>query len=232
MNKLPANLRALFGFLRAFSLLWLIAFPLITVLNPWFQRQFAAEPKHAVGIGEFKFTVAQDPLLVSVDNNRTQMEVRFLQATGTLNLAALSSSMRWWVMGSMLLGHSLVAGWYFWLFGRLRNLCHNLECGLVFSHENTKTISQIGWGLIAYTCFGVLLGIVMSDTIMDPLYVGATIQGTVGEFLKLDPHGFRFDVGIPTGGPVGNLVLGCLVLLLARAFDQGLKLKAENDLTV
>lgn len=232
MLNLPRNLRALFGFLRALSLLWLVAFPLITVLNPWIQAQFSANPVHTVGIGDLQFTTKDAPLLVSAEDGQPRLEVRFLHASGTLNLATLSSPQRWWVTASLLLAHGLGAGWYAWLFGRLRNMCQNLERGLVFAPENTKSLAQIGWGLIVYTCAGVLLGVVMRDTILDPLYAGATIQSGFGELLALDPHGMRLNIGLPADGPAGNLVLGCLVLLLARAFDQGLKLKTENDLTV
>lgn len=232
MFNLPRNLRALFGFLRALSLLWLFAFPLITVVNPWIQAQFSATPAHTIGLGDLKFTTKEAPLLVSAEDGQPRMEVRFLRASGVVNLATLSPSLRGWITASLLVAHGLGAGWYAWLFGRLRNMCHNLERGLVFAPENTKSLSQIGWGLIVYTCAGLLLGVVMNDTIMDPLYAGASVQGRLGEFLTLDPNGIRLDFGFPTGGPVGNLVLGCLVLLLARAFDQGLKLKTENDLTV
>lgn len=232
MFSLPKNLRALFGFLRFATLLWLVAWPLVVVINPLVQRQFSLKPLASLGLGEFKFTAHDGPIVVAAPDAAVRAEIIVLHGSGVVNLATLPSSERWWITMNVLFIHLIGAGWSFWLFDRLWRLCRNLERGQVFSLENTKFITHIGWGLIVSTLLGILAGIVFSDVILDPLLEELTVQGGLAEWLKLDNWAIDFQVGVGFGGPIGKLLIGALMLLLAEAFRQGLKLKAENDLTV
>lgn len=234
MTNLPRNLRKLFGFLRAISLLALFAWPLVLLVNPWIQKHFVDAPKSMHSIGEFAFIARDAPLILAgKPAGSLQMEVSMLRGNGSINLAAVDDRLRWTIT---LYGLGIIvvtSGWYVLLFGFLRRICLNVEHGDVFTRENVKLMASIGWGLIGYSLISILGAIYFQGAIVTySLHEQVQLQGAASEWLTFDPLAGELSFGFGENGVFSDILLGALVLLLSRAFQQGLNLKAENDLTV
>jgi len=120
------------------------------------------------------------------------------------------------------------------LFTSLRNLCANLERGDVFNEENLRLVRRIGGYLIAYSLIGAGLEMWGSYILGGYFSQHVVLTGLKTSFQFPNGAGalqfFNRSAGLLT--TQGGLLVGCLVLVVAEAFRQGLKLKTENDLTV
>lgn len=223
--NLPGNLRLLFGTLRGLTALagglWCLSVVLTLGFNstrgPQFvlgEVAFQTDPKAL----QFKSASMKPDTLVLQSLHGT-LKGRLGEATAfrTAFLKAAVPYVAVWVVTGYL------------LFAALRNLCANLEVGEVFNEENLRLIRRIGLTLVISSLLNAALKL-----------WGAAIMGA---FLKEEvtvAGGLSFSgLGLPQyempdvimSVPSG-LIVGCLVLALTAAFRQGLKLKAENDLTV
>lgn len=142
---------------------------------------------------------------------------------------ALVSALRWAILPSMLalLGY----GWF--VCGALRKLCSNLNRGEVFSEYNLRLIRRIGIIMIGYGLLGGLLT-VWANHVMGS-YLGERVAATGIKMAAQFPGGvgtLRFSLQPSFLQETDCLIIGCVVLVLAQAFSQGLALKTESDLTV
>lgn len=234
-TNLPGNLRALFGFLRFLTIMMAVFWLLTLTFNTWIQNRFMDEPKLIVTMGEISLpATVSDAVGLSSDTAKPG-SLGLVGLRGRLQMdlcskdAALVSALRWTMIPSMV----AVIGFSWLLFGSLRNLCANIERGDVFSEKNLRLVRGIGLTLIAFSLIGVGLEIWGSHVLSDYFSRHVTLTGLQANlsFTKASwPVQFSLPQGLVTNQ--GGLVTGCLVLVVAEAFRQGLKLKAENDLTV
>lgn len=234
--KLPGILRFYFGLARFLSMM-LAAFWLLTLaLTPWIQHRFIDEPKLMVTVGEVMLRV--DPAAVRLDSTSAKpgsLGLSSLKGTLQMDLisrdADLVSTLRWTIYPSIAV---LIAfAWVF--FGSLHNMCANIEQGEVFSDKNLRLVRGIGIALIANSLASlaslavglwathVMNGYLSQHVVMTGLSASLNIPSGAGTLGFLMPFGMQAE---------GSLVAGGLVLVVAEAFRQGLKLKTENDLTV
>ncbi len=231
--KLPGMLRFYFGLARFLSMV-LAAFWLLTLtLTPWIQNLFMDEPKLMVTVGEVMLRV--DPPAVGLDSNSAKpgsLGLSSLKGTLKMDLiskdADLVSTLRWTIFPSIAVLISFA--WVF--FGSLRNMCANIEQGEVFSDKNLRLVRGIGIALIAYSLASLVVGIWASHVMNGYLNQHVTMKG-LSAALSMRPGTGALSFLMPSGMLVEvSLVAGCLVLVVAEAFRQGLDLKTENDLTV
>jgi hypothetical protein len=186
-------------------------------------------------VGEISLPAAPGPVGLSSDT-ATPGSLLLPLLRGSLqvdlcsNDTALVSALRWSIIPSM----AVLIIFSYVLFTALRNLCCNLERGDVFNEENLRLVQRIGVNLIAYSLIGAglqiwashILGVYFSQ------HVVLTGLKTSVPFANGPDamHFFNLPAGLFT--TQGGLLIGCLVLVVAEAFRQGLNLKTENDLTV
>ena len=233
-TNLPGNLRRLFGFLRGLAAAMTIFWLLLFTFDTWIQKFFTDEPRVIVAVGEISLPAMPAAFGLSSDTAKPgALALQSLRGRLQMDLAskdaALVSALRWTLFPSLLA--LLVFPWL--LFGALRDLCANIERGEVFSEKNPRLVRRIGVTLIVYSLVAFALEIWASHVLGGYFHQHVVLTG--------------FATSVPfSGGPValgfeqargflttqGGLVTGCLVLMVAEAFRQGLKLKTENDLTV
>jgi hypothetical protein len=121
-----------------------------------------------------------------------------------------------------------------WLLcGGLRKLCGHISRGEIFSEKNLRLIRNLGGILIGYSIAGGLAAMWASRTFGAYLSEHVNVKGVATAAQYLDGHGaVRFVLADGLSVRIENLVVGCVVLVLAQAFRQGLALKTESELTV
>jgi len=234
VSNLPGNLRALFGLLRILTVIMAVFWLLVLTLNTWIQSRTGHDARLMATVGEIMLPAAPGSVGLSSDT-ATSGSLVLPSLRGSLQVdlcsadAALVSALRQAIIPAMT---ALIIFSYV-LFSALRNLCANLERGEVFNDENLRLVRRIGLTLIVYSLLGVGLEIWASHALGG--YFG---QHVVLTGLKTDmpftPSFGALHFSMPSGllTNLGGLVIGCLVLVVAEAFRQGLNLKTENDLTV
>jgi len=234
-TNLPSTLRALFGFLRIMTVILAVFWLTTLALNTRIQNHFGHDSGLMATLGEISLPGAPGSVGLSSDTaSPTSLKLQSLRGTLQVDLssndAVLVSALRWSIFPSMT---ALIIFSYV-LFSALRNVCANLERGDAFNEENLRLVRRIGAGLIAYSLIGASLELWASHVLGG--YFG---QHVVVTGLKANlpfptgtgaSHFFNLSVGLFTNQ--GELLAGCLVLVAAEAFRQGLGLKTENDLTV
>jgi hypothetical protein len=233
-TNLPGNLRMLFGFLRITTVLVAVFWLLCLSYNTWIQQTFGHDARLIATVGEITLPVS--PGVVGLaSNTATPGSLALHSLRGTLQVdlcstdAALVSALRRSIIPSM----AVVIIFAFVLFTSLRNLCGNLGRGDVFNEENLRLVRRIGLSLVAYSLLGagaqlwtlhVLGGYFRDHVVLTGLQMSLPfVNGT-------NPLNFNLAAGLITAP--GGVLIGCLVLVVAEAFRQGLALKTENDLTV
>jgi hypothetical protein len=235
ITSLPGILRALFGLLRIATVILAAFWVLVLVYNTWIQNRFGHDPGLVATVGELSLPAAPGSIGLSSDTaSPGSLKLHSLRAMLQVDLCSndtvLVSALRWSIIPSMA---ALVAFSYV-LFTSLRDVCANLERGDVFNEQNLRLVRRIGASLIAYSLIGAVLEIWASHVL--GRYFSQHVVLT----------GFKTSLGFPSGSRAlhmfnlqaglftthGELLVGCLVLVVAEAFRQGLKLKTENDLTV
>lgn len=233
MNNLPRNLRVLFGFLRIVLLINLCTAPLLFLGSSLLVEWAGAEPYYKLKIGE----VVLRPIDGPVEAYRVAGSVPFadlsdIRAVATISYSKAHSTAWNQVTIYTLVVRLIASGWYYLLFTLLHRLCKRLETGEVFAEENVRTIRQIGWGLVGYGTLSLVLLGLWQWLVRDNLIGSMQIGGQWATMLRVDLFASVVNFTRELDGSPYEIVLGCLVLLLTQAFRQGLKLKAENDLTV
>ncbi len=233
-TNLPGNLRVLFGFLRILTVIMATFWLLTLTFNTWLQNRFVDEPKLMVTVGEISLPAAPGAVGLSADRAKPgSLNLPALRGTLQMDLcskdAALVSALRWTMIPSMV----VIVAFSWILFSSLRNVCANIERGEVFSDTNLRLVRGIGVTLIVYSLVGtgleiwasqVMGGYLSQHVVLTGLQTSLQVAGGSG------PLHFNFSPGLLSAQ--GGLITGCLVLVVAEAFRQGLKLKTENDLTV
>jgi hypothetical protein len=230
LTNLAANLRSLFGLLRiitiaaGFFAFWYMVF------------DFTILPRFEVGVGAAmtmgEVVLRADPAAVELSVPGTKpgtMELGPVRATlraKPSQNAAVRAALLQTAVPSLLV--TIVTAYL--LFTALRQLCGNWEAGDMFNAENLGLVRRIGLTLVVSSLVNAVLAVWAS------VVVGAFLHDhvTIGGGLKL-LHVSGQTPFQPSAGIVsipGGLITGSLVLMLTAAFRQGLKLKAENDLTV
>lgn len=233
-TNIPGNLRALFGFLRITTILMGTYWVLTFTFNSWIQNRFIDEPKLIVTVGEIALPTAPGAVQLSSDTAKPgSLALGSLRGTLQMDLCSkdpgLVSALRLAILPSML----TVIIFSYAIFTSLRSLCANIEHREVFTDKNLSLVRGIGITFIVYSLVGSGLEIWASHVLGGYFSQHVMLAG-----LKSDmPFGSNFMALQFTLRPgfltnQGGLVTGCLFLVVAEAFRQGLKLKTENDLTV
>ena len=230
LTNLPGNLRALFGFLRFLTILMVAFWLLMLTFNTWIQKRFVDEPKLMVTMGEVSLATAPGAVGLNSDSAKPgSLDLQSLRGTVQVDLCskdtALVSALRWTMIPSMVVAIAFAL----FLFGSLRNVCANIERGEVFSDNNLRLVRGIGLTLIVYSLVGAGLEIWASHVMGGYLNQHVVLSGLQ---VPSGSGAMRFNLSPGVISYPGGLVTGCLVLVVAEAFRQGLKLKTENDLTV
>lgn len=235
INKLPGALRRLFGVLRILTVILAAFWLLALTLNTWLQQRLGHDARLMANVGEIALPGATGLVGLSSDTGAAgSLQLQSLHGTLLVDLSrsdsALLSALLWSIIPSM----AVLIAFSYVLFSALRNVCANLERGEVFHEQNLRLVRRIGASLIAYSLIGAGLEI----------WASHVLGGYFGRHVVLT--GLKTSLAFPVGSGVmdffsnaaglfttpGALLVGCLVLVVAEAFRQGLNLKTENDLTI
>lgn len=233
-TNLPGSLRVLFGTLRLLAVVTLVLVLLAFTCILWAAKQSLDKPKFMVTVGEVLLPAGFDPVRLESDGtNGGAIVVGSLRGTLQMDLvsknAELVSALCWTTFPAI----AVIFAFYWVLLGSLRNVCANIERGEVFSERNLRLVRNIGVTLIAYSLAGgavvlwsgrVMNGYLSHHVALAGMQSGEQFADGVGALRFMMPPGlFSFP---------GDIVTGCVVLLISEVFRQGLNLKTENDLTV
>jgi hypothetical protein len=152
---------------------------------------------------------------------------------GTLQMDLISqdpglvSTLRWTIYPTI----AVFAAFAWVILGSLRNICARIEGGEVFSAENLGLLRRIGFALLAYGAASLATGF-WASYLMNGYLSHVAVAG-----IPADPHFaaqgmLRFLLPHGLLSVEASVVIGGLVLLLSGAFQQGLHLQTESDLTV
>lgn len=233
--KLPRMLRLLFGFLRVMTLIGAAFWICTLAYNTWIQSRMGHDAGLMAEVGEISLPTAPGAISLGSDTAMPgSLKLHSLRGTLQVDLAnsdaALVSALRWSVIPAM----TVLLVFSYVLFSALRNVCANLERGDVFNEENLRLVRRVGMSLIAYSLIGGVLEFWASHVLSDYFSQHVVLTGFKASFQFPNGSGalqfFKLSAGLFTNQ--GGLLAGCLVLVVAEAFRQGLKLKTENDLTV
>lgn len=233
-NKLPKTLHSLFGFLRVMTMIMAVFWALTLIYNTWIQQHFGHDAKLIATVGEISLPNSQGKIGLGSDTASSgSLVLHSLRGTLQVDLAsqdaALTSALRQAIIPPM----AILIIFSFILFTALRNLCGNLACGQVFSEENLRLVRRIGTNLIVYCLISAGLEIWASHVLsgyFSQHVVLTGLQTSLPFSAGSGPLQFHVSAGLIT--TQGGILIGCLVLVVAEAFRQGLNLKTENDLTV
>jgi len=233
-TNLPGKLRVLFGALRLLSLLFSIFWLLAALFGPWLTNRFQSKPNLVVALGTVSLQLDKGAMELKPDSAPTgSLELKNLQGTLHIDIgsndAPLISAVRLTLFPAVVV--FAVFSWV--MFGSLRCVCANIERGDVFSEKNLRMVRGIGLTLIGYSVAGLPIGLWSAYVISKYLSQHAVLTGLGGGLHLPAWTGATFFHLSPTlASSPGGFVTGCLVLVVAEAFRQGLDLKTENDLTV
>ena len=211
-NSIVRNLRALFGVVRIVTLIGLFTTPILLTPLPIMQTS---------GFVSYDTSQSRLPVTNDLAANGTRVHLKGLTAAIDIYPATPMPSdllaLRRQTMVPLAFATLLV---WFLTSHFLWQLFRRLEKGEVFTGENFELVRKIGAGIIV--CSFVEAGakvwgdLQLSDFIHHHVQIaGLTIQHSA--FANFDA---RF------------MVSGCIVLVVAEVFRQGLALKQEVELTV
>lgn len=223
MKRPPLLLRAtrmFFGFLRGFIVMGAILQLFSVLIFPLVHLSFSVPQTLA------EVSVKLDPKIIQLSSNTPDnVEVKLSPLSGSLWVTYANEGREF----------SALSRWHFFLceaegiafsyllFDLLYRLCRKIEDGEIFSSENTRLVRNIGLALVG---FQALVGI-----------TGAWYARVANRFLEehIGSDHLQLKAHWYSGGyspSISLITTGCLVILLAEVFRQGLILKTENDLTV
>lgn len=232
--NLAGGLRTFFGFSQILIVLAAVLWLGILTLVPLVRGRQSDTAKLMLSAGEVTLDTAPDAVELNSSSAKAgTLSLSHLHGTLGANFLsqdpALVSALRWAIIPSMiaLLGY----GWF--VCGALRKLCSNLHRGEVFSENNLRLVRRVGIIMIGYSLIGGLLT-VWSNHAMGG-YLGQRVAVTGLKMAAQFPGGLgalRFNLQPGFLQETDCLIIGCVVLVLAQAFRQGLALKTESELTV
>jgi hypothetical protein len=242
-TNLPGKLRVLFNILRIVSVLFAGIMLFILLFGPALAHRLQSDSHLMVSVGEVSFQSAGSPpageisisdkpaagamVLQSDQAKPGAVALNSLRAGLQMDLAsndpALTSAVRRLMFPSLVVFTTI--SWL--LFSALRNVCANIERGEVFTEQNFRMVRGIGVILIVSSLINALHGVWAAYVIGSYFNAHVTLTGMLSGLHVGGAQSARFSISGDNG-----LVVGCLVLVVAEAFRQGLKLKTENDLTV
>lgn len=232
-TNLPASLRMIFSFLRVMTIVLGVLWLLILTFSPWIQKTFGHDSHLMISFGQISLPTAPDTLRLNSDLAKPGA-LRLQRLSGALSTDLTSSdpilaaTLRKAVIPPMLA--VVIFGYVF--FTALRNLCANLERGEIFNDANFTLFRRIGLSLIVYSVLAgaleiwsahQLAGYFSQHVTLTGLDSALSFHGNIKDFLQLPIGRSQVFAGV---------LAGFLVLVVAEAFRQGLKLKTENDLTI
>jgi hypothetical protein len=235
LTKLPGMLRALFSFLRIMTLIMAVFWLLTLTYNTWIQRRLGHDAELMVSVGEISLPAGPESVGLSSDRaSPASLQLHAMRGTLLVDLCsnddALVSALRWSIIPAVV----ALIGFAYVLFTALRNVCANLARGDVFNDENLRLVRRIGAVLIVYSVVGAGLDIWASHVLGGYFSQHVVLTGLKANLPfaggSAASNSFTFPAGLFTAP--GGVLIGCLVLVVAEAFRQGLQLKTENDLTV
>ncbi len=233
-TNLPGTLRALFGFLRIMTIIMAVFWALTLVYNTWIQKNFGHDTKLIATIGEISLPNTQGKIgLGSNTASPGSLVLSALRGTLQVDLAGQDSTLNSAIRQAIVPSMAVLILFSYVLFTALRNLCGNLAGGQVFNEENLRLVRRIGLNLILYCIISAGLEIWASHILSSYFTQHVVLTGLQASLPFAEGSGplqFHVSAGLIT--TQGGVLIGCLVLVVAEAFRQGLSLKTENDLTV
>ena len=233
-TNLPRVLHTLFSFLRIMTIIMAVFWVLTLAYNTWIQKHFGHDAKLIATVGEISLPNSQGKIGLDSDTaSPGSLALHSLRGTLQVDLASqdavLTSALRRAIIPPM----AILIIFSYLLFTALRNLCGNLACGQVFNEENLRLVRRIGTNLIAYCLLSAGLEIWASHVLSGYFSQHVVLTGfqtSMPFTLGAGPLQFHVSAGLIT--TQGGILIGCIVLVVAEAFRQGLNIKTENDLTV
>lgn len=246
-TNLPGKLRILFSILRLVTVIFAVIWLLVLLLGPSLARSLQSDPHLMVSVGEVSFqaaagsppageiSISDRPVAgaVTLESDHAKsgaVTLNSLRAGLQLDLGsndpALTSAVRRLLFPTVVIFTTI--SWL--LFSALLKVCANIERGEVFTEQNFRMLRSIGIILMVSSLINALHGIWTAYVIGGYFNAHVTLTGmftglhVAGGSTHLSP-GWWMSRG-------DGLIIGCLVLVVAEAFRQGLNLKTENDLTV
>ena len=234
ITNLPGKLRLLFSVARSLSILGAVFWLLVLPFNAWIQNRFPDKPKLVVTVGEMALPIGPDVVRLMSDGAKPgALALHSLRGTLQVDLTksddVLASALRWAIIPAMI----VFTVFSFLLSTALRDLCAKIERGEVFSETNLRLVRNIGWIIIGYSVAAFVVQFTGAIAMGSYFSQHVTFSGIEGA--AQFPRGIMVGKWSFSGGPFpgdSGFVTGCVVLMLAEAFRQGLKLKEESDLTV
>lgn len=230
-TNLTSNLRALFGFLRVLTIIGGFFAIFLVVMDLTILPRYGTGSSVGTTMGEV--ALRADPAAIELTTPGAKpgaLVLKSVRATLVAQPGAKDQELRLALLQSTVPSVLVTIVTAYMLFTALRRLCGNWEVGDMFNEENLVLVRRIGRVLVVSSLVNAALAVWSAAIVGRFLHDHVSIGGGLKllEFAGRTP--FESPVGIL---PVAHgLVIGCLVLMLAAAFRQGLKLKAENDLTV
>jgi hypothetical protein len=230
-TNLPANMRAFFGFLRVVTIVTgFLMIPAI-IVNLTILPHYGMDSIAGMTMGDV--TLRADPAVLELTTPGAKPGALVLKTVRAGLLAKPGSgdgALRAVILKSTVPYMLVTIVTAYLLFTALRKLCGNWEVGDMFSEENFGLVRRIGLTLVISSLVKAALAVWTAAVVGGFLSRHVTIGGGLKAFDFAGITAFEAPsslLSIPAG-----LIIGCLVLMLAAAFRQGLNLKTENDLTV
>lgn len=136
------------------------------------------------------------------------------------NDVVLAPEMTTGLLGGAILSALLTGGLLLWTLHQLRMLVRTVSRGAPFDPANPARIRRIGWIVLAYGPLSGLLGFVESVALLTD--VSAAVK-------RAFPAA---SVGVSLNLNLATVVVGLIILAIAEAFEAGVRLQQEQDLTV
>jgi hypothetical protein len=124
------------------------------------------------------------------------------------------------LLGGAILSALLTGGLLLWTLHQLRMLVRTVSRGAPFDPANPVRIRRIGWIVLAYGPLSGLLGFVESAALLTD--VSAAVKQAFPDA----------SVGVGLNLNLATVIVGLIILAIAEAFEAGVRLQQEQDLTV
>jgi hypothetical protein len=232
--NLAGSLRFYFGIARVLVVIFTAIWIFILLFLPRLEGMFGNEPKLLVSVGEVAVKSSAQPIQLQADAAKAGA-VALTNVRGSFQADLfskdhlLASAVRWATIPRVVV--NVTFAWL--LLTALRQLCANIERREVISENNLRLVKKSGWLVIAFTVSSFVVELWTAHAMSSYLAQHITLTAVALAAGSSTGHGalnFVFPAGFVS--TEAALVIGCMLLLLAEAFRQGLAFKAENDLTV
>lgn len=136
------------------------------------------------------------------------------------NDVVMAREMTTGLLGGAFLSALLSGGLFLWTLHQLRMLLRTVSRGAPFDPANPARIRRIGWIVVAYGPLSGLLGFIES---------AAWLTNVSSAVKRAFPDA---SVGVSLNLNLATVVVGLIILGIAEAFEAGVRLQQEQDLTV